>query len=246
MEADYYSRMADIQTRHWWYEGRRQILASVISRLDLPASARVLEAGCGTGANIAILQQFGAVEAFEPFEFARNYAADLTGLNIKDGALPAPIPFDQSFDLVCAFDVIEHIDDDTGSVKALCDITKDNGHAVFTVPAYQFMWSNHDEINHHKRRYTKPQLEQVLRDAGYEVEFISYYNMFLFPLAVAVRLGKKLFGLADKPDEEMPRSEFVNQTLLEMFTWEKTLLKHISLPFGLSLIAVCRKSVDAR
>lgn len=240
MDADYYKEMAALQEEHWWYEGRRQILSSIISDLNLPDNADILEAGCGPGANLKMLQQFGNVRAVEPEEFAVQYASELSGLDVKTGFLPEPFPFDGPFDLIGAFDVIEHIDDDGGALKALHTRNNDKGYAVFTVPAHQWLWSKHDDINHHKRRYSRSQFKDALERSGYKVEKISYYNMWLSPLAVAVRYLKKALGKEDESDVQMP-SPFVNNILKSLFASEKHLLKFTNLPFGLSIIAVCRK-----
>lgn len=240
MDADYYKEMAALQEEHWWYEGRRQILSSIIHNLNLPENSEILEAGCGPGANLKMLQNFGVVSAVEPEEFAAKYASDLSGIDVKTGFLPDPFPYDGPFDLIGAFDVIEHIEDDVGALKALHTRGKDNSTAIFTVPAHQWLWSKHDDINHHKRRYNRAQFKDVLERAGYKVEKISYYNMWLFPLAVTVRYLKKALGKEDESDVQMP-SPFVNNILKSLFASEKHLLKFMNLPFGLSIIAVCRK-----
>lgn len=241
MDESYYVRMAELQNRHWWYEGRRIILTSIIKKLNLPPDAKILEAGCGPGANLQMLKRFGQVDGFEPNDFAVQKARE-SGCNVQHGSLPGGIPFAGPYDLAGAFDVIEHIDDDAGSVKSLHAVTKPGGYAVFTVPAYRFLWSAHDDINHHKRRYTKKTLQKVLLEGGYEIEKISYYNTLLFPLAVAVRLMKKLLQADKEDDVQMPGSALMNKVLCFVFSSERHVLKFMNLPFGLSLIAVCRKA----
>lgn len=243
MDPAYTKNMADIQDRHWWYEGRRRILRDVIRRLRLPSSARILEAGCGPGGNLLMLQEFGTVEAFEPDDFARAHAGKKTGLSVHRGCLPGPLPDFTRFDLVGAFDVIEHIDDDAAALKTLHGLTKPGGRAVFTVPAYMFLWSRHDEVNHHKRRYTRAGLRKVLQATGYEVTFISHYNAFLFPAVVGVRLLKKILNLTDKPDETIPHS-ILNALLLKIFESEKFFLRLFPFVCGVSIIAVCRRPVS--
>lgn len=246
MDQDYVKQMADTQATHWWYEGRRNILRSIIGRIKLPQNAKILEAGCGPGANLEMLSVFGQVSAFEPDAFSVDYASKVSGVKVQKGGLPDGIPFDQNFDIVCAFDVLEHIKDDLASLKALRSKTVDGGYAVFTVPAFAFLWSHHDEINHHFRRYNKSSFQKVLTDAGYEIEFISYFNFWLFPLAAGIRLAKNLIGKTDQgSDAKMPSSALVNKVLRAIFTSEQYLLKWFALPFGLSLIAVCKKSGDA-
>lgn len=242
MEWDCYLITAKIQKRHWWYEGRRRIISSLVARLGLPADAAILEAGCGTGANLAALSRFGRVSGFDPSDYAVEKAAETAGCRIVKGGLPDAIPFAEAFDLVCAFDVIEHIEDDAGSVEALCRQTKPGGYAIFTVPAFAFLWSRHDDMNHHKRRYRKAQFLRLLQEAGYEVAFLSYYNMWLFPVAAGLRLVRRTLGIERGSDAEVPGTTVFNGLLCAIFSSERFLLRHVRLPVGLSLIAVCRKA----
>lgn len=246
MDHDVYRRMADIQDRHWWYEGRRQILSSIIARLNLPSSARILEAGCGPGANLKMLARFGDVSAFEPDDFALNYCREHSGIPVERlgaGFLPTPIPFDKPFDFVGAFDVIEHVEADIESLEALYQLTAPGGYALFTVPAFPFLWSQHDIINHHKRRYVRSEFSTLLEQAGYKINYISYYNTTLFPAVAAVRFLKKILNMEDKPDEALPRFDFINHLLCRIFSAEKYILGRMPLPFGVSIIAVCQRPV---
>ncbi len=239
MDAQYTRQMAALQKYHWWYEGRRRILATLIKTIH---PKTILEAGCGPGANLEMLSCFGAVSAFEPDEFSANHAAQISNLDVKTGTLPANIPFDQSFDLVCAFDVIEHIKDDVGALKALKSRVNADGHALFTVPAHQWLWSAHDEINHHHRRYSRATFKAALEQAGFEVIKISYYNMWLFPPAALIRLLKNALGKKETPqsDVTMP-APYLNKVLRALFASERYLLPAINLPFGLSVVALCKK-----
>lgn len=241
MDADYTRQMAAIQKDHWWYEGRRNVLARLIKTIKLPPRSNILEAGCGPGANLEMLSCFGALSAFEPDAFSAAHAAQISGAIIKKGGLPDNIPYEQNFDLVCAFDVIEHIEDESGALKALKSRIKPDGHAIFTVPAHQWLWSAHDEINHHKRRYSRAGFKTALEQAGFEVIKISYYNMWLFPAAALVRLIKNILGAKEelKSDVHMPPPA-LNKILCALFSSEKYLLPSINLPFGLSVVAICK------
>lgn len=241
MEPQYYRQMAEVQERHWWYEAHRKILASVIGRLGLPARADILEVGCGPGANLNMLKAFGVVTGVEPDDFAVIHARNISGCRVEKGVLPDGLMVKGPFDLICAFDVIEHIDHDLDSVKAIRDLMRTGGHAIFTVPAHPFLWSQHDVVNHHKRRYVMTQFRDLLVSAGFEITFISYYNTLLFPLIVAVRMLKKFLKIKDGSDLAMPRLSIVNTALMEVFAFEKHLLKWKPLPFGVSILAVCRK-----
>lgn len=241
MEAFVYERMEEIQDRHWWYEARRRILKTVLSRLNLPANARILEAGSGTGANLPMLGTLGTVVGFEPFTPARERAIARTGCRIEEGYLPGPIPYQGPFDLVCAFDVIEHVEKDGESLKALAGLTEPGGYGVFCVPAFQFLWSQHDVANHHFRRYTRPQFRRLLEEAGYKVTYISYFNSFLFPVVLVVRTLKNVLKLTDKPDEKMPRFEWLNAALCGIFAAERHFVGKTGFPAGVSIIAICQK-----
>lgn len=246
MDHDVYIRMADIQDRHWWYEGRRRIIATLIKRLNIPKSSRILEAGCGPGANLEMLAQFGEVSAFEPDDFAINHCRRHSGIpeqRLVTGFLPSPIPFTEPFDIVGAFDVIEHVEADLASLKALYGLTKPGGYALFTVPACPFLWSQHDVANHHYRRYMLPPFKSLLRQAGYNVTYISYYNTILFPLVAGVRFFKKFLSIKDKPDETLPHP-LVNKILCLIFSLEQYVLGRVRLPFGVSIIAVCQRPGD--
>ncbi len=248
MEEHVYHRMAEIQDRHWWYEARRQILSTLIAKLKLPPQARILEVGSGPGANIKMLSAFGDLSVLEPDDFSRAHIIKTYGLpenRVKNGMLPGDIPFDNNFDLICAFDVIEHIEQDSASLKDLFKSLKTGGYAVFSVPAYQFLWSSHDEALHHKRRYTRPAFGTLLKQSGFQVEFISYYNTALFPLIAIVRLAKKFLGIKKGADDTLPRFPIVNILLRTIFATEKYILNPIALPFGVSIVAVCRKQNDS-
>ena len=240
MEKEHYHHTARLQSDHWWYEGRRNIFTDILTRLGIAENSRILEAGCGPGANLKMLQAFGAVSGFDPDDFAVQHACECSKAEVETGNLPDNIPYDGPFDLVGAFDVIEHIEDDLGALQALQNKMEVDGYALFTVPAHQWLWSRHDDINHHKRRYSLAQFRKVLEAAGYDIQKISYYNMWLFPLAVSVRFLKKLLNREDVADVSMPSGP-VNKVLRWIFASEGYILRHMNLPFGLSIIAVCKK-----
>jgi SAM-dependent methyltransferase len=142
----------------------------------------------------------------------------------------------KSFDAVCAFDVVEHVEDDQGSVKALGELVAPGGYLVVTVPAYQWMWSHHDDLHHHKRRYTRARILDQLKAAGLSPVKASYFNAVLFPLAATVRVVKRVLGI-DTADDRMP-SPIVNSLLRKLFSLEAGWLRRHSLPFGLSIVVI--------
>jgi SAM-dependent methyltransferase len=244
MDRSVYQRIREIETDHWWFSGRRRIIGAVIQRLALPSSARILEVGCGTGGNIDLLRGFGAVRAAEPDRDAREYAAQRTGLLVDHGVLPDGLPYPEaSFDLVCAFDVIEHVEDDAGAVAALSRLVDGGGVVLTTVPAYAWMWSRHDELHHHKRRYGLNEYCRLFERAGLTIERASYFNAALAPLAMLQRLAKRLLR-STSPDDVLPKPA-LNRMLGAVFSAERLWLAKADLPFGLSILVVARKAATA-
>jgi SAM-dependent methyltransferase len=242
MERHVYLRMTALEDRHWWFVARRRILTEALTRcVDLPASPDILEAGCGTGGNLSMLARFGRVTAIEPNAEARALAAKKGDFDIRDGRLPDGLPFaPSSFDLVAALDVVEHLADDVASLRALANVLRPDGRLLITVPAFAFLWSEHDVQHHHKRRYTKARLIRAVADAGLAPVAASYFNTWLFPLAAAVRMAKNLLGIKGIDDDVMPPAA-LNRMLTAIFASERRLIGRVPLPFGLSILMICRK-----
>ena len=241
MEAAAYQALRDSQDRHWWFVGRRRIVARLIERfVALPRKARVLEAGCGYGGNLAMLGALGEIQAFEFNAEARAHAAALSSGPVAYGRLPDDIGFaSERFDLIAMLDVLEHIDDDLGSLRALGERLAAGGFLLLTVPAVPWLWSEHDVLHQHKRRYTKVVLRQRLREAGFKPVGIGYFNSLLFPLALVQRLLSRLTG--GKGDGHAAPPKRLNNLLTSVFALEGKVIGRIAFPIGLSLFAVARK-----
>nr|NUR37025.1 class I SAM-dependent methyltransferase [Sphingomonas sp.] len=238
MERAVYEQMAEYDQKHWWYRARREVLAALIERsVNPPKGAQILEIGCGTGHNLPMLGQFGNVEALELDEEARSIAEDRLGRSVMSAPLPelAGVP-EGSFDLVGAFDVIEHIDDDHAALASIARLLKPGGKFIMTVPAHQWMWSAHDVVNHHKRRYSKRRLKKLIQASPLKLERAGYFNSLLFPVAVAERLSSKVRGKEDV-DLKLPPKP-LNTALEKSFAAERHLIARLPLPPGLSLFAV--------
>lgn len=239
MDRRVYDNMRATEHAHWWFRARRKILSDQISLLKLPLSASILEVGCGTGGNLEMLSHFGSVVGVEPDPESRAYAAENSGRAVLAGKLPDGLPiFDEKFDLIAALDVIEHLDDDTNSVAALRNLLKPGGIFLTTVPAHPWLWSRHDELHHHKRRYRKAEYTALIRDAGFEIEKASYFNSVLFPVIAFMR-ALHFGAVFERPDDAMP-SRLLNSLLERAFASEAFLLRHTALPFGVSLLVVAR------
>jgi SAM-dependent methyltransferase len=238
MERIVYQQMAELDDRHWWYRARRRILAELIRReAQLPGGARILEIGCGTGHNLAMLGEFGEVEGLELDDEARAVAEKRLGRPVRNAPLPGleGVP-DRHYDLSGAFDVIEHIDDDRASIASIAAKLKPGGKFVMTVPAHGWMWSAHDRVNHHKRRYSKRGLRKLIESSPLRLETVGYFNSLLFPVAIAERLASKAL-CKDDADLKLPPAP-LNAALERTFAAERHLIGRLPLPPGLSLFAV--------
>ena len=240
MDRIVYDRMAAHDSTHWWYRARRDILHDLLVHAELPKDARILEIGCGTGHNLPMLGQFGTVEAIEIDPAARAIASERLGRAAGDAPLPTlPGVERAAYDLVAVLDVVEHIEDDVAALRAIGDTLKPSGRVLATVPAHPWMWSAHDVVNHHHRRYTKATFRRAAEDAGLKVEGMGWFNSLLFPLAVGARAAGKLMGKDDSDDSPPPK--LVNALFERVFGWERHLVGRVPLPPGLSIWAVLGK-----
>lgn len=247
MDRSLYLKFYEVERAHWWFLARREILYSVLDQFVAP-EAKILDAGCGTG--------FFIERAKERFQ---SWGVDSSPLAVSmchergldkvfvGSALDLASVSDKTFDAILLLDVIEHVEDDFSALRHAKSLLAPNGVVIITVPAFMFMWSEHDELNLHKRRYVRVQLHNLLRDTGFSIEKLTYFNSYLFPLAVLVRLGNRLFRRRDYDEFAIPGAT-TNKLMKAVFLAEKKrLLKPTAqnlFPFGLSLLAVGRKAAD--
>jgi len=249
MRSDVYQTMASVEDTHWWFRARRAVIMSVLRDLRLPPEAEILDAGSGTGGNLRMLSGFCKLSAMEMDASARALANARGVVPVVEGQLPETIPFgDAQFDLVVLFDVLEHIEQDYTTLRRIHGCLKPGGRLLLTVPAFELLWSMHDAMHHHKRRYSLPPLIRLVERAGYTVAFASYVNFWLFPLIAILRIldrisdgriiGKKVDGNA-----ELHIPPFPINTLLELiFASEAGIIRKVRLPFGVSIILAAEKS----
>jgi SAM-dependent methyltransferase len=188
VDRDYERQTHEAEDRHWWYRGRRTVFEGVLDGLGLPAGARVLDAGCGSGRNMVELARYGPVTGIELSATSVALARERgVGEVIAGSVLEMPFA-DESFEAAVTLDVIEHLEDDLAALRELRRVVAPGGALLVTVPAYQWLWSGHDEINHHHRRYTRRSLQRVAEQAGWTQLRTTYFNSLLLPVAILLRV----------------------------------------------------------
>lgn len=233
-----------LESKHWWFIGRRAIVGEVLAqRLEPGTNRRILDLGCGAGSMVPLLARFGTVEALDTSDEAVAWCRErFPDATFEVGRIPDALPPAESLDVVCAFDVIEHLADDVASIAGIREALVPGGTFVCTVPAYQWMWGPHDELNHHYRRYTRPRLVSTLEAGGLEVDWASYYNAALLPAVAVVRVGRRLLTRDRPPASDLDlRVGPLNGLLARLLSGERHLLRRFRLPFGVSIAAVAHR-----
>jgi SAM-dependent methyltransferase len=245
MRKDFYAELFELEDRHWWFRGRREILLRVLDN-ELPQSQsgqrRILDVGCGTGALTQRLAAYGEVQGLDADPEAIRFCR-LRGMeNVQQASGPFPFE-DGEFDLVTALDVLEHVPDDRGMLDEIRRVLAPGGHFLGTVPAYRFLWGPHDEVAQHQRRYVAPELRSRVEQAGLKVRRLTYFNTLLFPPIAAVRLLRRLRPGAGeaRSDCHLGRTGALNGFLRRVFALEAPLVRRVKLPFGVSILVLASK-----
>ncbi len=243
MENKLFDEMYKVENEHWWFVARRKIIDNVLRKLNLGNALNILDVGCGNGDNLTILSHYGEVVALERENEVLKRAQARNIGHVFKGELPDGIPDDikKDKDLIVMLDVLEHIDDDVGTIRVLKEWIRKNGTLLITVPAYQFLYGTHDKLHHHKRRYTVTQLKEVIETNGWKVQYISYFNTFLFPLALLDRLKDKVLKPSNSIELKMP-NKYLYIFLEKIFSLETAIVGRFQFPFGLSIIVIAKKT----
>ena len=243
MLAPEYEKMYRVEDRDWWFVSRRELVLSHLKRFVKVDRPLILDIGCGTGATSQLLSEYGNVVSLDFSELALK-ACEKRGIAnlLKGSATLIPLA-DQSVDVIVATDILEHLESDSAAIREFQRVLKQTGIAIITVPAYQFLWSEHDEALMHQRRYTAGLLRQRIQAAGMALKYHGYALSLLFPLALMRLIKKK------KPKNHAPEAqhfelpEWANQSLIRFQRLENRLFRFGTLPWGLSVISVVEKKM---
>lgn len=248
MNVEIYERMYLSERDNWWFKGRRELVTEMVARASNSsegsgdAALKILDVGCGTGLNTKDFEHFGEVYGLDASEAALRFCS-LRGSTrlLRGSADKLPIK-DESFDLLCALDLLEHVEDDIGAIKEFHRILKPGGYLILTVPAFMFLWSGHDVALHHKRRYNKRILVNNLKLGGFFVTMNTHWNVILFPGVALLRVINKRKGNRVGEEDLLEMNQLINNVLLQVLRIENLVIKHgVNLPFGVSILCICKK-----
>ena len=242
MDEILFDTFAEVEDRHWWFLARREIVCAVAQRV-LPEGSKVLDLGCGTGFVLERLQERYRANGLDLSPIALELCRK-RGLSQVSLGSPEDLSAVEGcrFEGVFLLDVLEHLDDDAKALRHISQVLAPGGAVIITVPAFPFLWSRHDEINQHRRRYTRATLSDALRRSGFQLEQIGYFNSYLFPLAVAARVAGGLLGRVAPGGLGVPPAP-LNALLRRIFASERSRVVNGrgGFPFGVSLLAVGRR-----
>jgi SAM-dependent methyltransferase len=243
MQQHTYSIMYEVEERHWWFVGRRAIIESFVAgvcRQIGKRKPRILDVGCGTGANLQMLGGHGVAEGVDVSEEALEFCRARGLAKVKQGAAEA-LPYeDASFDLVTALDVVEHLDDDVAGLKEMQRVLRPRGRALLFVPAFMFLWGVQDDVSHHRRRYTLGDLKARLEQAGLQIERASYANItFFWPILIG-RVIMRLTGWRPASENNITIGA-LNGLLGRILGAESWWLRRLNFPFGVSIVCVAQR-----
>jgi SAM-dependent methyltransferase len=234
-----------VEDSHWWFVGRRAILETFLKQIIQDPTSKIqnpkiLDVGCGTGANLEMLAQFGSAEGVDVSDDALEFCRK-KGLTVQKG-LAETLPYeDESFDVTTALDVVEHLDDDIAGLKEMHRVTKAGGYSLIFVPAFMWLWGVQDDISHHRIRYTRAQITERLETAGFTVERATYANFTFFAPVLGGRTLMRITGIKPESENNINISA-LNGFFGKIFSAERFWLKKLNFPFGVSIVVVARKS----
>lgn len=247
MDINYFKEYYTLERSHWWFTARKKILETQIQNLTTTSHLKILNIGVATGSTSEMLSHYGEVTSVEYDHECCEFLRTELKMDVIEGSI-TDLPFQaESFDLICAFDVVEHVEEHEKAVSEMKRVCKDNGTIFCTVPAFNFLWSQHDDINHHVRRYTGTEFSNLFSGTG-KITYSTYFNCFLFLPVACFRLISRMLPSAIKrkgagSDFTIKGSEVFSNLFYKIFSAENVLLKRqCSLPFGISYLLIWKKN----
>ena len=242
MQESVYAADARLEQTHWWYVGRRKLFARLIDELSLDRRDPVLDVGTSSGTNLRLLRElgFGNVAGLDISDEAIRFCAEKGLGTVRRGDI-TDMPFpDESFSLVLATDIIEHVDDDVRALREIARVLRSGQNALITVPAFPSLWGFQDQVSLHKRRYRMEPLLDRIRAAGLEPRQRFHFNYLLFGPIWSARQVMKRWKHPYRSESEV-NNPLVNRILSAIFSLDVMTAPRISPPFGVSILVVVHK-----
>ena len=248
MKKSEYQKLYELEKTYWWFVGRRMVIKQIIKNfLGRTKHLNILDYGSGSGGNLPLLEEFGTVVGAENSDLAIELSKQKLSCEIYKIEDKKPLPFIQSsFDLITLLDVLEHIENDQEFLKNLKSYLKRGGFLLITVPAYKFLWSEHDEALGHFRRYTASELVKKLGSANLVPIHYTYTISFLLPAIIGYRFLKKMFRLVSYKNRQ-PQTSYIalpaiiNYVFIFLLKIESILLTYFKIPFGASILILAKR-----
>lgn len=242
MDLSAYAVEAAVEQSHWWFNGRRRLFAHEIARLHLAPEAPILDIGTGTGANLRVLKTLGFrnIVGFDLSDDAIRYCASKGLGAVRRGDICALPTTSDSINLVMATDIVEHVDDDALALREIARVLAPGGHAMIAVPAFPSLWGRQDEVSHHKRRYRRRQLEELVSTSGLRPARVFYFNYLLFAPIWLVRQAIRILRLPLDSELQINRP-LINRLLTLTFALDIETARRLRIPFGVSLFCLAKK-----
>ena len=242
MEIDFEKRYHEVETDNWWFVSRRKYLLDVLK--NEPKDSKVLDIGCSSGIFLNDLKRLG-------FKKENIFGIDISEKaieNCKKNGIPNSFVMDaqkivlpEKFDIIVASDCLEHLYDDTGAIKNWYELMKTGGKMYVFVPAFQSLWSKHDDVNMHYRRYTKKELKDKLINENLSILKSSYWNFFLFIPLYFFRKIDAILSRNKIKEGQIIDTKLANFFLLKLLLFENSLLQYVNFPFGVSTFCIAKK-----
>lgn len=242
MEKKHYDILYETEIGNWWYRVRRKIIHDIIKK-QYPSQKQnltILDIGCGTGALLKEIGVYGECHGLDFSQKAVDFCKKRGISNVGVGDVVKISYPNNTFDIVLALDIIEHVEDDQKAISEIHRVLKPGGIAIVTAPAFMFLWGITDKISHHYRRYILSELQSKINKQGFSVVRASYFNTFLFFPVALVRLIVRLLHIPMRTENGTGKGA-LNFIFFIIFYAESILFKYINFPFGVSVVTICRK-----